>query len=251
MIAILLCAGFGTRMYPLTQNHPKPLLEVAGRPVIDYLLDQIMSFNEIEGIHIVVNKKFHSDFTRWKKTWQSKIDATGIEIIIYDNGVENNSTRLGAIGDLAFVLNSGNLSGRDALIAAGDNIFLFDISPFWNNFIKFRANQIFALRATDEERLKRSGVVVFDKDLRVTDFQEKPEKPKSEWLCPALYFLSQHGLCLLDRYLDNTDRRDALGDFIRFLVFSTEVNANPIHDNLRFDIGSIEDYRLANEMLQR
>lgn len=250
MIAILLCAGFGTRMYPLTKNISKPLLKVAGKPVIDYLLDQIMRFRELEGIYIVVNNRFYSDYVEWRISWQSKIDETGIDIFLFNNGVDDNNSRRGAISDLAFVLGSGNLYDRNALVSAGDNIFLFDMTNFWEEFVKIPTNQLFALKVNNQDQLQRSGVIMLNDDNKVINFQEKPDIPGSHWLCPALYFLTGNGLRLLNRYLQTTNQQDALGDFIKYLVLSTDVFANPIQDNLRYDIGSIEDYQLANEILE-
>ena len=106
MIAILLCAGFGTRMYPLTENWPKPLLDVAGKPVLDYLMDQLLTFPALVAIHVVANARFYTHFVTWRETWRAQLDELGMKMYLYNDGTTDNHNRLGAVGDLGVVLDA-------------------------------------------------------------------------------------------------------------------------------------------------
>lgn len=250
MDAIILCAGFGTRMYPLTKTCPKPLLKVAGKPVLDYLFSQLLGWQGLKSIHIATNKKYYQDFVEWGATWQGEMQKMGMEIQIHNNGVENNETRLGAIGDLEYVLRNGNLYNRDVLIIAGDNIFLFDLLPVWEKFISSSQNLLLAIKEMDRERLQQMGVLEIGDDNKVIRFQEKPQRPTSYWVCPAFYFLTADATRLIGQYLETTNSKDAIGHFIQYLVSMLDVYAYP-SPGRRLDIGSMEDYKKANMLLTK
>ncbi len=243
MNAILLCAGFGTRMYPLTETQPKSLLSVAGKPVLDHLLEQLLRFPQLEGVHLVVNNKFYAHFIEWQERWTDQIHIT-----LHNDGVDSNAHRLGTIGDLAFVLENGNLVNSPAIVAAGDNIFLFDLLPMWQEFHSSQKNLLLALKSPDPERLKKHGVVQFDARQRVLAFQEKPQNPKSEWFCPAMYCLTGECLEAVFKYRKTAQSQDAIGHMMSYLVDRKEFFAYPV-DGQRLDIGSLEDYEKANQIL--
>ena len=216
---------------------------------MDYLLDQIVRFRGLESIHIVVNDKFIYKFVDWIVTWQNRVNEKGIELVLYNNGVRDIESRLGAGGDLYFVLDQGNLFGKNALIAAGDNIFLFDLINIWEDFYHHPKNLLLALEEIDQRRLKRSGVLGLDPNDKVLSFQEKPEQPNSNWLCPALYFLQGDGVKLIHEYLETANSTDAIGDFINFLVNNTDIYATRSMDK-RLDLGSMEDFENANNSIE-
>ena len=247
MIAILLCAGFATRMYPLTKNFPKALLPVAGRPALDYLVEQILELPGMKSISLVTNARFLAHFIEWRNKWQREIKARGISLRIYNDGTTDNDNRLGAVADLALVLNSIKVADG-VLVAAGDNIFRFSLKPLWQKFLENDKNYVVAIPESDPNRLRLTGVIELGSDGRVLKFHEKPENPPSLWVCPALYFLKPPALLLVDEYLSQPNAQDAPGYFISYLV-----NREPVHairvNSKAMDIGTIESYEEANALL--
>lgn len=249
MIAILLCAGFATRMYPLTKNFPKPLLPVAGRPVLDYLMEQIIGLPKIKSIHVVTNARFFDHFVEWRGKWLPDMEGRGITLHIHNDGSTNNDNRLGAVADLAFVLHSIQVTSG-ALVAAGDNISRFSLKPIWQKFLDGDKNYLLALHENDTNRIKRTGVLELGPDDRVVRFHEKPKDPPSSWTCPAIYFLRPSALRRVDDYLALPDAQDAPGYFISYLVAKEPVYAIRIMGK-SIDIGTIESYEEANAILSR
>jgi glucose-1-phosphate thymidylyltransferase len=248
MIAILLCAGFGTRMYPLTEQVAKALLPVAGRPVLDYLMDQILEMEGMEEIHLVANNRFISQFEDWQVAIQTRLDEAGVRLTLYNDGVNRNEERLGAVGDLHFVLQEGKLWGKRALVSAGDNIFMFDLRPLWRSFKDDQQNRILGITTDDAEMLKRTGVIRIGDEARVSDFVEKPRNPPTNIFCPPVYFLQPGALELIKAYDQGNHSMDAIGSFIRFLVERIDMYAFKV-EGKRLDIGSMPDYELANDLL--
>ena len=248
MMAILLCAGFATRMYPLTADFPKPLLPVADKPVIDYLIDQILLLPEIESIHLVTNAKFINHFMRWRQTRLDQQLPNQIEFILHNNGVSTPEHRLGACADLQLVFHRSSCSGP-FLISAADNIYLFDLQNLWMRFLSGTYHQIIALRENDEDILKRSGVPIIGEDCRVERLLEKPDDPPADWLCPPLYFLRESARKTLDVFLASREFVDAPGYFIDYLCQKEVVTAFKL-DARRLDIGNLETYRQADHYLR-
>lgn len=243
MIAILLCAGFATRMYPLTENFPKSLLEVAGKPVLDYLLQQLFRLPGLKDTHLVTNARDFAHFETWHRAREAWLAAAGIQLRLYNDGATSNANRRGAVGDLAFVLEQLPAL-QPALVAAGDNIFCFSLAPLWQRFVTERCNFVLALRATDPTVLRRTGVLELDTDDRVLALYEKPAAPPTHWICPALYFLQPEALQFALEYATNPDAADAPGHFIAALAREMPIYALRINGS-RFDIGSLDDYKRA------
>jgi glucose-1-phosphate thymidylyltransferase len=246
MTAIILCAGFATRMHPLTEHFPKSLLEVGGKPVLDHLTEQIMEFGGLESIYVVTNNRFFPVFLEWAEEREKKIAGKGVSLHIYNDGANEPAERLGAAGDLAFVLNSiHKLDG--ALVAAGDNIFTFSLRPYWETFVSGDKNYVLAVKAEDPEKLKRTGVLELGEGNRVTAFHEKPERPPSEYACPALYFLKPDALALIDEYLATPQAADDIGLFISYLAGRSGLYALIVEGDT-IDIGTIESYENAKSI---
>lgn len=246
MIAIILCAGFATRMHPLTENFPKPLLEVGGKPVLDHLTEQIMEFGGLESIYVVTNNRFFPVFLAWAEKREKRIAGKGVSLHIYNDGADKPAERLGAAGDLAFVLNSIN-EVDGALVAAGDNIFTFSLKPYWEMFVSGDKSYVLAVRTEDRERLKRTGVLELGEENRVTAFHEKPERPPSEYACPALYFLKPEALALIDEYLSSPEAADDIGLYVSYLAVRSGLYAHVVEGDT-IDIGSIESYEKAKSV---
>ncbi len=247
MIAILLCAGFATRMHPLTENFPKPLLEIGGRTVLDHLIDRIIGFRDLRSIHVVTNNRFFPRFVAWAEKREAEITARGISLHLYNDGIDSARDRLGAVGDLGFVL---DIVGKNegALVAAGDNIFLFDLMPYWEKFLNSERSYIFAIHTEDTKKLTRTGVIELGPGRVVAVFHEKPEHPPSNLACPALYFLRPSALKLVSDYLSLPDARDEIGHFISYIAEHGIIHAFETEGEA-VDIGTIESYERAKKTL--
>ncbi|MCP4686770.1 MAG: nucleotidyltransferase family protein [Desulfobacterales bacterium] len=248
MIAIFLCAGFATRMHPLTKDFPKPLLPVAGKPVLDYLMEQVIDLPRLRGIHLVSNARFFAHFERWGKTWAPRTEKKNISIHIYNDGATSNENRLGASGDLRFVFQRISDPFEGCLVSAGDNIFRFPLEPIWRRFLESGHHHIPALPETDPEKLRRTGVLVPGEDGRVLKLHEKPVNPPSTWTCPALYLLGPSARPRLDAFLQTSGDRDAPGHFMAYLCQKEAVYAYKLNAS-RLDIGNLASYREADRLL--
>jgi glucose-1-phosphate thymidylyltransferase len=247
MISILLCAGFATRMYPLTKNFPKPLLKVGGKHILDYLMDQLLGLPQIESIHVVTNGLFYLDFLKWQNTWKKVVKALRIDMYLYNDGATSNENRLGAVKDLAFVLNS--LKTRaPTMIASGDNIFRFSLKTVAKEFIESKKNIVIALKEIDYNKKMQKGIIDIGPDNRVLKFYEKPIEAKSDWACPPVYFLQPSALKLVNEYVARPDARDSPGNFVAYLVNHFKVYAMKVNGK-RLDIGSMDSYEEANSIL--
>lgn len=249
MIAILLCPGFVTRMYPITKDFPKPLLKVADRQVLDYLMDQMVLLPELDSVYIVTNDLFYKKFYDWKYKWHKLVNRYGIKFELLNDGATNNENRLAAIRDLAYVLKSIK-EKSPTIIAAGDNIFRFSLRPVAQEFINSERNIVIALEETFYKEQRRKGLIEIGKDGRVLKFYENPLVVKSALSCPPIYFLQQRALNYLEDYLARPDAEDAPGHFISYLLEREQVYAIKIHGK-RLDIGTIESYENAKRILSR
>jgi glucose-1-phosphate thymidylyltransferase len=248
MIAVVLCAGFATRMYPLTENFPKPLLTVADRPVIDYLMDQLAELPELQAIYLVSNGKFYGYFAEWMRHWKENHRTDCPPVVLLNDGAMDNEHRLGASADFQFVLKTVQVPTR-VLVTAGDNIYPFSLKPIWEQFLQNNRHYILALPETDPEKLKKTGVLELAADDRVKRLHEKPARPSSAWFCPPLYFFKSTVSNALDEFLEGDASGDAPGYFIDFLcqrdtVYAFRLNAS------RLDIGSVDTYRAADNFLR-
>jgi glucose-1-phosphate thymidylyltransferase len=247
-MAILLCAGFATRLYPLTRGFPKPLLPVAGRPVIDHLMDQIVELPGIESIHIVTNARFYEQFTRWRRNWLDCLVPRDIILKIYDDGATANENRLGACADLRLAFRQTGQAGA-YIVSAGDNIYFFRIADLWSQFIRGQRHCIVALAEKDPEKLKDTGVPVLGEGDRVLRLLEKPANPPAGWFCPPLYFLRSSAREVLEDFLGVAAPFDAPGHFIDYLCRREPVTAIKLNEK-RLDIGNLESYHRADRILR-
>ncbi len=242
MIVVVLAAGYGTRLRPLTDKLPKPLLPVAGKPIIEYALDDLFSNCSIDRCFLIVNDKFYGHFIQWKE----KVDYPNMEII--SDGSKTNEDRLGAIGDLHFLLTRYKLEG-DVLVIGGDNIWEDSLKGFVDFGRQKRpAVSLGVFDLGDISKAKSFGVVQIDpSSLRVISFQEKPSQPKSTLVGMCLYFFPDNKVYRVMDYLADPNReRDAIGNFLSFLVDNDQVYAY-IFKKRWFDIGSKQAYQEAGE----
>src|SRR5690606_12159477 len=160
MIAIMLCAGYGTRLHPLTRNTPKGLLEIGGKRILDYQLPQILELPELSAIHLVTNGHYMAQFYSWAESWSTAISERQVTIHLHTDGSVDEKDRLGSVGDLAFLLRRIDAEER-ACITAGDNIYRFPIRPIAEEFLAGTDNVILALREPSYQVRQRYAVVEF------------------------------------------------------------------------------------------
>lgn len=233
MKCILLCAGYATRMYPLTENFPKPLLEIKGKPLIDYLIDDLSKNKLVDEFIIVSNHKFINHFMKWKETKKEPI-------IILDDGSTNNDNRLGAVKDIWFAIEERSIYD-DIIVLAGDNLLDFSLKGFVEFAKEKNANAVMRHYEEVKEKLQRTGVAIIDKDDKVLEMAEKPKEPKSNWAIPPFYIFKKDCLKEIKEGIDLGCNVDAPGGFIEWFSKRNDVYAY-LMPGKRIDIGKLEDY---------
>ena len=247
MNALILAAGYATRLYPLTLNKAKPLLEVGGKPIIEWLLDNLRSVPQLRTTYIVTNAKFTNDFQNWANEYQSR--KGGIKIRIINDGSTSDDDKLGAIGDINLVLTRENLGTDDLIVIAGDNLFEQSLDDFVDA-AKGSAATVALHDVGDYEAIKKYGTVTIDSKGIVTSFEEKPEKPKSTLASVALYYYSREVLSLFTTYLAAGNNPDQPGRFLQWLYTRKPVNTLQIKGRW-LDIGSKETLEKADKAFSR
>lgn len=241
MKAVVLAAGYATRLYPLTLNTPKPLLEIAGRTILDRILDKLPEEGGVDGIVLVSNAKFYGRFLAWKETSGRRERVT-----VLGDGSTDNDNRLGAVADLAFAAARAGIAD-DCLVLAGDNLFDFDLGAFIGFFHSRNTDCITTHIQKDREKLKRTGVIELSEDSRVLSFEEKPAEPKTNFAVPPFYIYKKDTLPLLEIFLKEGNDPDAPGNFIPWLLKRKPVSAF-LFEGERYDIGNLETYHAAQEV---
>ena len=238
MKVLILAAGYATRLYPLTRKYPKPLLEIKGRPIINYIIDKISSVREINEIYIVTNSKFIGAFRQWAKTIKS-----AKKITLVDDLTRNNRDRLGSIGDIDFLITRKKIKD-DLLVVGGDNLFSGSLKGF---LVSAKKNipdvSIGIYRLKQKKDASRYGVVKLDTRKKVIAFQEKPRQPQSSLVAMCLYFIPKACLGLVKEYIRASKNKiDAAGGYIAWLKDRANVYGY-VFDGFWFDIG---DYKYLN-----
>jgi len=244
MNVLILAAGYATRLYPLTLNKAKPLLEIAGKPMIEWLFDHLRSVPQLGTIFIVTNDKFASDFQQWADVYEKR--HSQLEIKIINDGSKSDDDKLGAIGDINLVLTREELGQGDLLVVAGDNLF---IEPL-RNFVDFARTKEATVAIYDVgslETIKKYGCVTIDKNGVITQFEEKPKDPKSTLAAVALYYYSSGVLPLFTTYLAAGNNPDQPGRFLQWLYTRKPVHTFQITGQW-LDIGSKETLEEANNI---
>ncbi|MDE6089304.1 MAG: nucleotidyltransferase family protein [Duncaniella sp.] len=237
---IVIAAGYATRLYPLTENFPKPLLKVGDRSILERMLDDIDPLPEIDSHIIVTNHKFAPIFEEWLKNMSYTKPVT-----IIDDGTESNETRLGAVRDLLLAIEQCNVDD-DIMVLAADNILEFSLSGFIEFFRDKGTSVIMCHHEPELRRLQRTGVIAVDDDMKVLEMQEKPEKPVSNWAVPPFYIYSRKDMPLIRECLSHGCGYDAPGNLAHYLAEVSILHAWPMPAG-RFDIGSLDSYKEAQE----
>ncbi len=235
MKAVILCAGYATRLYPLTLDKPKHLLEIKGRPLLSYVVEKIPE--TIDEIFIVTNDKFYNNFIWWLQNQSEEIKAK-TEII--NDGTSTNETRLGGIGDLYFVIKEKNIQD-DILVVLGDNLFTFSLNEFVELFNKVKKTTAGIYQVDDKELVKKYSVVEI-KNNKLVSFEEKPQEPKTNLSSIGLYIFSKDDLKKIEEYMQTDLKKDAPGYLIEYFCKQKEEIYAYIFEGQWHDIGSLEEY---------
>ena len=231
MTCLILAAGYATRMYPLTLNYPKPLLEVGGKKIIDWLIDD-MEESGIDRVVVISNHKFITQFEEWARTRKN--------VTVLDDGSEDNDHRLGAVKDIEFAIEKLNIDD-DLIVLAGDNVLDFSFKSFVSYAKEKGSTCIMRHYQPQIEKLRKTGVIVIDDNEMVIDMEEKPINPKSNWAVPPFYYYTKEDAKLIKKGIEDGCGTDAPGSFISWLVKRKAVHAYKMPGK-RFDVGSIEGY---------
>ena len=233
MKCLILAAGYATRLYPLTENFPKPLLDVNGKTILDWLVDDIDSIGVVDEYVVISNGKFAHHFEEWAKTKSQKVT-------VVNDGTFTNETRLGAVCDIQFAIDKLSLDD-DMLVIAGDNVLDFSLTKFIEYAQKKGSSSVMRYYEAETKRLLKSGVVTVDEDDRVLDMTEKSPTPATNWCCPPFYFYSKADARLVKDGIKEGCGTDAPGSYIAWLCKRSRVYAMEMPGK-RYDIGNLESY---------
>ena len=239
MKCVFLAAGYATRLYPLTENFPKPLLEVAGKPILDWLIDDMNQTGLIDEYIVISNHKFAKIFEDW---------SAG-RYTILDDGTTSNENRLGAVKDIQFAIEQLQLDD-DLLVMAGDNLLDFSLGGFIRYAKEKQATCVMRYYEADEARLHKTGVAEIDADGRILSMEEKPAQPKSHWCVPAFYYYTREDAHLIKKGIEGGCGTDAPGSFIAWLCGQTNVYAWEMPGH-RYDIGNLQSYEAVKKTFSK
>ena len=233
MKCLILAAGYATRLYPLTENFPKPLLKVGEKTILDWLVDDIDSAGLVDEFVVISNHKYAPHFETWAKTKQPKVT-------VVDDGTMSNETRLGAVKDIQFAMDQLSLEG-DMLVIAGDNVLDFSLTKFMAYAKEKGTSCIMRYYEPSQQKLTKCGVVQVDEQDRVVDMTEKPAQPKSHWCCPPFYYYTAEDAGMVEAGIAAGCGTDAPGSYIAWLCGQRTVHAMEMPGS-RYDIGNLESY---------
>lgn len=238
MKCLILAAGYATRLYPLTENFPKPLLSVGEKTILDWLLDDIDTCGQVDEYIVISNHKFAHHFTAWAQTKPYRVT-------VVDDGTESNETRLGAVKDIQFAIDRLGLDD-DMLVIAGDNVLDFSLTKFVQYARNKNASCIMRYYEPDDKKLLKCGVVTVDESDRILNMTEKSPTPATHWCCPPFYYYTKADAKLVEEGIAAGCGTDAPGSYIAWLCGQTPVYAMEMPGK-RYDVGNLESYNRIKE----
>ncbi len=247
MKLIILGAGYATRLYPLTLNQPKPLLTVAGKPMIEYVLDNLAPIKNINRVYVVTNAKFADHFQRWADSYrvnQNRLDFT----IVNDNSTDD-SNKLGAIGDLYLVMTQEQIDD-DIIVVAGDNLFSHTLIAFGEFCQQKNAPVLAVYDVGSIEEIKKYNAIEVDESGKITFFEEKPAHPRSTLTGIALYYYPQRTLQMIRQYIEEGNNPDQPGHLVQWLYKRVPFYTWQV-PGLWYDVGSKETLEEANRIFAK
>ena len=246
MKCLILAAGYATRLYPLTENFPKPLLEVGGKPIIDWLIDDLSTADIIDEYIIISNHKFAAHFEDWAKNKTCITDNKPYKVNVVDDGTSTNETRLGAVKDIEFAINKFGLDD-DMMVLAGDNVLDFSLTKFLYYALEKKepsgeiVSCVMRYWEPKVETLPKRGVLEIGNEDLVFSMEEKPAHPKTQWCCPPFYFYTKSDSKKIPQAIADGCGVDAPGSFISWLCKRSPVYAMEMPGQ-RYDVGNLESY---------
>ena len=244
MQVLILAAGYATRLYPLTLDKPKPLLPVAGKPMLEHIIDHLSTVKDLGEMFIVTNQKFVSHFTAWSEKYRKEKTAFNFKVI--NDGSTSDNDKLGAIGDIHLVITKENVTG-DLVVVAGDNLFDSSLAPFVE-FARAGKTPVLAVYDVgDLEQIKKYNAIDIDESNRITYFEEKPKEPKSTLTGIALYYYPQSVLPMIHQYIADGNNPDQPGRLVQWLYPRTPFYVWKV-PGIWYDVGSIETLEEANRV---
>lgn len=240
MKAIIPVAGYATRLYPLTKNKPKALIEVKGKPILEHIIRKIEELGAVDHTYLVTNARFFQAFEYWFDEFETKLP-----IKVVNDHTESNEDRLGQVGDILYAIEEEQIDD-DLLIIAGDNLFNFSLKPSYKFFLKKKAsvNALFDIRT--KEKAKKLGVVKLDQDMKFAAFEEKPQSPSSTLVSLGIMYFPTVIIPKLKQYIDEKNNPDKVGHFFEWLIKHEPVYGYT-YKKKWFDIGSFEALGQARE----
>jgi glucose-1-phosphate thymidylyltransferase len=244
MKLIILAAGYATRLYPLTLDRPKPLLEVGGKPMIEHVLGSLGEVPQIDRVYVVTNNKFAGHFERWAEEYAAR--HGGAPITVINDGTTDDKNKLGAIGDLHLVLTREQLDD-DVIVVAGDNLFDRSLEGFVEFCMKQGAPAVGVYDVGDLEEIRKYNNIGTDAQGRITSFEEKPAEPVSSVTAIALYFYPKSALPLIRQYIAEGNNPDQPGRLVQWMYGRTPFYTWPVPGTW-YDIGSKETLAEADRV---
>ena len=244
MNVLILAAGYATRLYPLTLTKAKPLLEVAGKPMIEWVLDNLAPIPGIDMVYVVTNNKFAADFQAWADGYVKRQPKLHFKIV--NDGSTSDADKLGAIGDINYVVKTEGIAGNDLIVVAGDNLFSQPI-PEFADAVKDAAAALAVYDVQDLEAIKKYNNITVDADGVITHFEEKPANPTSTLTGIALYYYAKETVPLFETYVAEGNNPDQPGRFVQWLYTRKPVKTWLVPGTW-FDIGSRETLEEANRI---
>lgn len=238
MKCLILAAGYATRLYPLTENFPKPLLPVKGKTILDWLIDDIDGAGLVDEYIVISNHKFAGHFEKWAKTKPQKVT-------VVDDGTSTNETRLGAVCDIQFAIEALGLDD-DMLVIAGDTVLDFSLTRFVRYAKEKNTSCIMRYYESNEKDLLKRGVVTIDENDKILKMTEKSPNPATHWCTPPFYYYTKKDAKLVKAGIAAGCGTDAPGSYIAWLCTQTPVHAMEMPGS-RFDIGNLESYEAVQK----
>jgi len=238
MKCLILAAGYATRLYPLTENFPKPLLKVGEKTILDWLLEDIHTSGCVDECVVISNHKFAHHFREWA-------EAHTPPITVVDDGTSTNETRLGAVCDIQYAIDQLKLDD-DLLIIAGDNVLDFSLTAFIRYADKKNTSCTMRYYEADANRLKKSGVAVIDADEVLLEMEEKPAQPKSNWCTPPFYYYKAEDVRKIRQAIAEGCGTDAPGSLVALMCAHSTLHSMEMPGS-RYDIGNLESYQKVQE----
>ena len=238
MKCLILAAGYATRLYPLTENFPKPLLEVGGKTILDWLVDDIDTAGRVDEYVVISNHKYAAHFEKWAA-------GKAQRITVVDDGTSSNETRLGAVKDVQFAIDQLGLDD-DMLVIAGDNVLDFSLTKFIAYAGEKGTSCVMRYHEPSEAKLRKCGVALVDESDLILSLEEKPETPKSHWATPPFYYYTREDAKRVAVGIAKGCGTDAPGSYIAWLCTQSPVHSMEMPGS-RYDVGNLESYRQVQQ----